>query len=404
MILNEEKGKVVIKLENGYNMTAKPGELKKMKALKVEPKERKQAPKKEVRQDLPKILILHTGGTVASKVDYETGAVVAKYTAEELLQLYPELSKVATIKSTLIRNMMSDDMRFGHYNIIGEEIEKSAKEVAGIIITHGTDTLHYTAAALGFMLENLQIPVVLVGSQRSSDRGSSDAASNLMAATRFITTQPPGGVYTCMHEGSDDTSFAVIDAFHSRKMHSSRRDAFRAINVEIFARVQGVTVTILREKTRTQGTLKVHLFNERIKVGILLIHPNMSLKEFENYKDFDGLLLLGTGLGHCPITEVDELCKEHPKHLEKIKELAKKMPVAMALQTIYGRVNMNVYSPGRKLLEAGVLGQNTDMTPETGFIKLAWLLSNYKKDVKTLYNSNLRGEMTERSEEKGFSK
>jgi glutamyl-tRNA(Gln) amidotransferase subunit D len=404
-ILSSEKGKVEMKLTSGYNMTAKETELKNVKALKVTAKQViKQASEKKA-NTLPAIEILHTGGTVASKVDYTTGAVVAKYTAEELLGLYPELNSIANVSSTLIRNMMSDDMRFGHYNIMGEAVITSVKKkVAGIIITHGTDTLHYTAAALGFMLENLPIPVVLVGSQRSSDRGSSDAASNLMAASRFILSQPPGGVYTCLHEGSSDTSFLVIDGFHSRKMHSSRRDAFRPINVEPFARIIGEKVEILGSKELANGKLALHPFNEKVNVGILMIHPNMKAAEFEAYKGYDGLVLLGTGLGHAPVTEVDELCKEHVKILEKISELAAKMPVAMSLQTIYGRVNMNVYSPGRKLLELGVLGQNTDMTPETAFIKLAWLLSTYKKDVKKLYNQNLRGEMTERSEEKGFSK
>lgn len=404
-ILNEETGKLVIKLNSGYNITVKPGELKDLAEQDVAPKRKRPEPKAPKAEGGARITLLHTGGTVASKVDYETGAVVAKYTAEEILALYPELSRLARMESRLIRNMMSDDMRFAHYNLIGEAVAAAIMEGAeGVIITHGTDTLHYTAAALGFMLENLPVPVVLVGSQRSSDRGSSDAATNLLAAVRFIiAAKGRGGVYTCLHGGMGDETFDIIDGFHSRKMHSSRRDAFRAVNVSPVATVERGQVRFHGPSRTEKGKLALHPFNEKLRIGMLFIHPNMAVREFEAYAEFDGLVILGTGLGHAPITAGDEETKSHAKNYEAIAALAKRMPVVMTTQTIYGRVNMNVYSPGRKLLEAGLLGQGLDMTPETAFIKLAWLLSAYdKKETRLLFGQDLRGELSERSDEKGF--
>lgn len=406
MLLQEEGGASIIKLDSGYNLTVKRGDLKEITELKVVAKRKGSQPKRIVQEGLPPITILHTGGTVASKVDYSTGAVVAKYTAEELLDLYPALSAEANISSELIRNMMSDDMRFDHYNIIGEAVQKAIKKGAvGVIITHGTDTMHYTAAALGFMLKNLSVPVVLVGSQRSSDRGSSDAVSNLLAACRFITAaKGRAGVFTCMHATPDDNRFFVIDAFHVRKMHTSRRDAFKPINKGPYAVVEGTTV-IFKEKATPLSTQKPALlpFDPKVRVGFLYVHPNMSVKEVESCKELDALVVLGTGLGHIPITAIDEFTKEHPKIYDAIKALAKRIPVVVAAQTINGRINMDVYTPGRKLQEAGVLGQGLDITPETAFIKLAWLLSTYeKKDVRKLYGENLRGEFSERSENETF--
>ena len=125
--------------------------------------------------------------------------------------------------------------------------------------------------------------------------------------------------------------------------------------------------------------------------------------EVLTYKHFDGLVIELLGIGHLPSMKVDEFTKENEKILKAIEKLAKKMPVVVAPQTIYGRINMNIYTPGKQLLEAGLIGNYTDMTPETAFIKLAWLLSNYKKEeIKELFEKNLRGEISDRSEKENF--
>ena len=340
---------------------------------------------------------MHTGGTIASKVDYKTGAVNASFEPHELIEMFPEIKDLANIESRLFRNMWSDDMRFEHYNIIAKEIEKESGKYKGIIITHGTDTMHYTSAALSFIFENLPLPVVIVGSQRSSDRGSSDSATNLISAVSFIANTSLNGVFICMHENISDDSCIILNGLNARKMHSSRRDAFQQINKQPIARINFFTKQIeyISEYPGSalngKGKMTLHLFDDRLKIGIVISHPNMYHEELLSYKNFDGLILEGTGLGHMPITEIDDNTKEHNKIKEAIAELCKKMPVVMATQTISGVVNMNVYSPGRELQDLGVIGNQSSLCPETSFIKLAWLLSQ-KLDVKEEFMKDFRGE------------
>lgn len=391
---------LVLKLENGYNIGI---EKEKIVAVKVLEVYKEPVLERGVVQDqgLKRVMILHTGGTIASKVSYKTGGVVARFSPEEILEMFPELERIANIETRLVRNMFSEDMRFAHYNLLGREIEREVKKgVDGIIVTHGTDTLHYSSAALAFMLENLPISVVLVGAQRSSDRASSDAGLNLLCAAHFITKAGFKGVAVCMHESSGDDACLVLPSCKMRKMHTSRRDAFKVVNGLPLAQVwKSGEVEKLSDFPETAGKFKVSLFKEKVRVGVLKAHPNMNVEEAKAYEKFDGLVLEGTGLGHLPVNGIDEFTKEHSLILKEIEKLSKKMPVVMASQCVFGRVNMGVYESGRKLLAAGVLGNLLDMTPETAFIKLAWLLSNYKgKDVRVLVGKNLRGEISERSE------
>jgi len=416
IFIKEEKDFLILKLSNGYNIGIAKRNIKESKSLgtakaqllsaKIKDFVKAKADKQKPDEKLPLISLLHTGGTIASKVDYDTGAVIAKFTPEDILELFPELKSIANINSRLISNMLSENMRFSHYNIIARAVEDEIKKGAkGIIVTHGTDTLHYTAAALSFILENLQIPVVLVGSQRSSDRPSSDSSMNLISAVVFITHAKAGGVFACMHDNMSDDKCLVIEGVNARKMHTSRRDAFRPINKGLVARIDfnNKKIEWVKDIEKIEGKLELKPFNEKIKVGILKVHPNMFTEELEAYKGFDGLVIEGTGLGHIGITEVDLHTKENAELGKALKHFAEKMPVAMTSQTIYGRINMTVYSTGREQLDMGILGNYADMTPETAFIKLAWLLSNCSKDeAKELFSKNLRGEISERSEKETF--
>ncbi len=360
---------------------------------------------------LPKVSILHTGGTIASKVDYKTGGVIPKFTPKDMLEMFPEIKEMANINSRFVKQMWSEDMRFAHYNIIAKEVYNEIKKGAdAVIVTHGTDTMHYTSAALAFMFEKLNVPVVLVGAQRSSDRGSSDAAWNLLSAVTFVTQSDFAEVAICMHENMNDENCVVLPACKTRKMHSSRRDAFKAVNVLPWARVnpKKKTFEFLRKdyNKREKSSLGANvsepkLFKEKLKVGLLKMHTNMYAEEIGFYENFDGIVAEGFGIaGNVPINETDESTKEHTKIFNTIKKMTSEgIIVFAATQTIFGRVNMNVYSTGRRMQEAGIIGNYSDMTAETAFIKLAWLLSNYPRDkVKELMNVNLRGEISSRSE------
>ncbi len=429
---------VIIKLSNGYNVGITKDNIKdivveeednKVKGKSNEVSEEggnKEEKFVDNNDNKPRVVILHTGGTIASRVDYKTGAVVASYKPEDLLRMFPELEGLAVINSELISNLMSENMRPEHYNIIAEHIKAWVdKGVDGVIITHGTDTMHYTSAALSFILENLSVPVVLVGAQRSSDRPSSDASYNLLNAVFFVkeaVKNNVSGVFVCMHETMDDPVSIIIHGCKVRKMHSSRRDAFKPINTRAIARVdykknhiEWITPlsnpntnpnnntnsnTLSKQSSSSKYNLVLKKINPNIKVGLLKAHPGLKHEIILSFKGYDGLVLEGTGLGHFPIIKTDDYTLENEKVFNALKELSKDTLLVMSSQTIFGRVDMNVYSPGRKLLEIGVLGNYSDMTPETTLIKLWWLLSNYSKEEirdKNLIMKNFRGEVSTRT-------
>lgn len=394
---------LVLKLKNGYNIGLERKKIKKINLISSSKKQELKKEKVKLNPNLKTISILHTGGTIASEVNYETGGVIARFSPEEILAMFPELQKIVNVKSRLISNMWSEDMNFNHFNIIAKEIEKEIKTgVDGIIVTHGTDILGISAAALTFILEDLTIPVIFVGSQRSSDRGSTDAKLNLISAAQFISKTDFQGTAICMHESTNDDSCLIMPSTKTRKMHSSSRNAFKVINDTPIARIssEGHIAFLKQHPKKETKKLKLKLLNPKLKIGILKAHPNMIAKEVSNYKDFDALILEGYGLaGNFPVNKIDNFTKENEKIYKEIEKLAKKIPVIATSQTIYGRTNMNVYSTGRKLQEAGVIGNYLDILTETAFVKIAWLLSNYKKNkIKELFYENLRGEITKRIE------
>ncbi len=410
-VLPSKENTLTIKMKSGYNIGISSDRIKKIEKIgEIEEGTAKEEKKIIKVEGLPEISILNTGGTIASRVDYRTGAVSPAMEQEKLVTNIPELMEIANIETKNISEIFSEDMNFSHYKMIAEAIEKEIKEnnPKGIIIGHGTDTMHYTAAALSFMLENLNIPVIMVGSQRSSDRGSSDASMNLICAAEFISKTDFSGVALCMHEHSADDNCVILPGCKSRKMHSSRRDAFKAVNDIPIARInfESRKIEYLKENYRRkeQGKNLVLKTDLEEKVALIKIHPNISEKTIEFYEKqgFKGIVLEGTGLGHAPIGSKGKSAEENKKNFEAIKKLAEKSVVIMTSQAFFGRINMNVYSTGKDLMHAGVIPAE-DMIPETAFIKLAWLLGNYSpEEAKKLIGKNLRGEITERSNSKGF--
>ena len=403
IIMQAKDSKILsLKLDSGYNVSLDKKNILYVRELKQKI-ENKFSQQEEVKfnKNLKTIIILHTGGTVASRVSYKTGAVSPSFSPNEIINLFPELKDIANIRSRLIGNMFSEDMRFIHYNLIAKEIEKELKSgVDGIIITHGTDTLAFTSAALSFALENLNKPVILVGAQRSSDRPSTDAAMNLICAAQFITRTNFNEVAICIHEKSKDEFCNILPACKTRKFHSSRRDAFKAVNSSLIAKVNKEgKLEFLQEyhKKEHKEKLKLKLFNEKLKIGLLKAHPNLLKEEIRMFSKFNGLIIEGVGLGHLAINKIGNHTKENELIYKELKKLSKKIPVIMSTQCIFGRVNMNVYDTGRRLQEIGILGNYSDMLPETTFIKLAWLLSNYKRNqIKDLISQDFRGEISKR--------
>jgi len=390
---NEETDSLIIKLDSGYNIGIDKKNIVESKIHETL-NEPKKGTKLKIKKDpkKPNITILHTGGTIASKVDYQTGGVIATFEPEDLIEKFPELHDIANINSQLVSNKMSEDMMFADYKNMIEAIKKCHDKSDGIIIGHGTDTLGYSAAALSFALEGLGIPILLVGSQRSSDRGSSDAAINLINAAYFIAKSDFSGVAVCMHSSMNDTSCAILPGCKTRKMHTSRRDAFKAVNDTPIALVDYKAKKIEFQKEHTKKSKsKLNILPEfEEKVGLIKSYPNMNPEQFLFFKGYKGLVIEGTGLGHTLVGKEDE-------YVKAIKQLIDSGTiVTMTSQCIFGRVHPKVYTNIRKYSNIGVL-YSEDMIPETAYIKLSWLLGNYPKEkAKELYAQNLRGEISER--------
>ena len=393
-----KKDVIIVKLENGYNIGFSKKEVKVTIVKKgVVPKTKTSKIQKQ--SSLPKISILHTGGTIASKVDYRTGGVASEFSPEELLSLFPELKDIADIKSELVAQMWSDDLRFSHLILLAKAVEKQVKKgVKGIIVGIGTDNLAVAASALSFMIEESPVPIILAGSQRSSDRGSSDAAMNIICAAEFITKTNFGGVAICMHASSSDNVCTILPACKTYKLHSSRRDAFKAVNSLAIAMVDYNTREVTFQIKDYQRCSEKLLLKTKMedKVGLLKIHINMIPEQFSFFQGYKGLIIEGTGLGHTPGQTPNEEAKIHKKIYPALKKVIDSgCLVVMTTQCIFGMVNMNVYDKGRDLLDLGIIS-GQDMLANTALVKLSWLLANYKKDeVKDLIVRNLRGEINE---------
>ena len=391
---------VLIKLDNGYNLGIKKEEITRTRVITEGKKTKKKTvlstPKKE---GLSTISILHTGGTIASKVDYRTGGVSSEFSPEELISLFPELKDIANIKSELISQMWSDDLRFQHISLIAEAVQKQIKEgVDGIIIGMGTDNLAVASAALSFVVETSPVPIVFVGAQRSSDRGSSDAGMNLICASEFIVKSDFSGVAICMHQSAEDDSCVILPASKTAKLHSSRRDAFKVVNTDILAEVNYRTreVKMVQKDYPRKKELVLKPKMEE-KVGLLKIHINMVPEQFTFFKGYKGLILEGTGLGHTPGQVPNLEAAIHKKIYPELKKLVDAgCIVVMTTQCLFGSVNMNVYDKGRDLLNLGII-PGKDMLANTALVKLSWLLGNYPTEkCKELIGQNLRGEINER--------
>ncbi len=400
---------LVIKQDNGYNIG-----IRYEKGVKIElvrhgkPIEIRHATA-ELRKDSTKpiVAILAAGGTIVSRVEYTTGAVFPEFSPIDLLKSFPQLKEIANIKGRELFKLFSEDMTPEHWKIIARETAREIMSGAhGVVITHGTDTMAYTAAALSFMLQNLPVPVVLVGAQRSSDRGSSDNLMNLLCAIHTAAHSNIAEVSVCMHATSSDDYCYIHQGNKVRKLHTSRRDAFRSVNVLPFAKAwPDGKMEYLRDNYSKRADRKLRV-DDKINpnVGFIQIHPGIKPELIESTKKFfDGLVISGTGLGHVPTNPTKE--KFAKSLVPAIKSLIDSgIPVVIAPQTIYGRLNLNVYTAGRLLKEAGVIGDGMDLLPETALVKLMWVLGHTKdlEKVREMMAMNFAGEVSGKTEAETF--
>jgi glutamyl-tRNA(Gln) amidotransferase subunit D len=387
---------VVIKLKSGYNIGIHISSITRIKKIGAGIKPAfVSPPSPEQKPDLPSVTIVSTGGTIASRVDYRTGGVRPALSANDLYSIVPELSEIAKIKAEILLSLFSENITPKHWSEIAKVVSSHIKKsVTGVVVAHGTDSLAYTAAALSFALQNLPVPVIMVGSQRSADRPSSDAAINLTSAVMAAAKAPFAEVVIAMHEDISDNSIVFHRGTKVRKCHTSRRDAFKSINTFPLARIKGKQITMLADnyKERDQ-TRKIDLksdFDE--KVALVKFYPGLDPKVIDWYinEDYRGIVLEGTGLGH-----IGNYCFSAIQ-----RAIENDVVVTMTSQCIWGRVNMNVYDTGRDLLTLGVIPLE-DTLPETALVKLMWILGSLKPsdidEARRFMLTNFTGEMNPRS-------
>ncbi|HEX9340110.1 MAG TPA: Glu-tRNA(Gln) amidotransferase subunit GatD [Thermoplasmata archaeon] len=380
---------LTIKLSSGYNVGIEVADIESVDVTA------KHAPTSVERhlppptQGKPTVALLGTGGTIASYVDYRTGAVHPAVTTEELVFSVPELLDVCNVRARVIYSIYSENLKPENWQRLARETGKELNGGAdGVIIPHGTDTLHFTTAALSFMLRELTGPVAVVGAQRSSDRPSSDAATNLLSAAR-VATADLGEIVAVMHGETSDSFGAIHRGTKVRKMHSSRRDAFRSLNAAPLGRVlpDGRVELAGHALPRSRGPTKVDDALDT-KVALAYFYPGQQVAELEAIlQDVHGAVLAGTGLGHVSedlVPVVHRFAKDG-------------VTIVMTTQTLQGRVDMHVYDTGRDLIKAGVIG-GEDMSPETAYVKLMWILGHTRDpaDVARAMATNVAGEINPR--------
>ena len=380
---------IVVKLKSGYNVGIEVGKIKKIELISRQ-KLTKEIPSDiKTNSSLPKVLLLSTGGTIASKVDYRTGGVTPALNASELNAAIPELAKIANIDAEVLFSEYSENLQPEHWKKIAEKLDTCSKsEYKGIVITHGTDTMQYTAAFLSFALSGFPIPIALVGSQRSSDRPSSDAALNLISAVRFVIEGNTKGVFVIMHHNESDDLVVSHLGTRVRKNHTSKRSAFKTI---------GDDPAFLILDKKIEKNLKKEFFQQKdynpklnldTRVALVKYHPGYDPKliDYIIESGYQAIIFEGTGLGHIGKTMYDSVKSAKKKGLF----------LGMTSQCIDGRVSMTVYESGRDLLEMGIVPLN-NMIPETALVKAMWALGNTKSvdEMKNLMLQKIASEFSD---------
>jgi len=386
IFIAEREGMAVVKLKSGYNIGVPASDIQFIGAgdqNRVSPPDVIQDP------DLPLFSIISTGGTIASRVDYRTGAVTSQSNAEEIIRAIPRLGALGQYRTRQPFTTLSENIQPSMWMDLARSVyEEIANGARGVIITHGTDTMAYSASALSFMLTT-PVPVIFVGSQRSADRPSSDNMMNMLCSVAAADSDL-GEVAVCMHATANDDICAIHRATRVRKMHTSRRDAFQSIGIPPIATVTYPNLLVSTDRDAIRRASNEASLADRLeeRCSLISFHPGMSPAILEGYRSCRGIIITGTGLGHTS-TELIGI----------IRELIEDgTTVVMTTQCLQGRVCDRVYDTGRDLMAAGVI-EGEDMLPETALVKLMWVLgqTDDPEEIKRMMQANLKGEINRRS-------
>ncbi|MCL4407007.1 Glu-tRNA(Gln) amidotransferase subunit GatD [Candidatus Parvarchaeota archaeon] len=390
---------LIIKLSSGYDIAVPEKSFRLLKTIKSAQKTtEKIVPEKSEKE--PDITIITTGGTISSKIDYETGGVSPTVSSDYYFDLAPKMSEYGKVAIKPIMSILSENMQPSDWIKIASEAKKAIDQGSkGVIITMGTDTMHYAASALSFMLNPLSVPVVFTGAQRSVDRGSSDASTNLLLSAITASKWDGGEVVICMHAGLNDDRNFILRGNKARKMHTERRDAFRPINTKPLAEVylDGSIKKAQPYRIKSNETSLDTKLEENVK--LIISYPSMGGDIINYYikKGVKGLVIAATGFGNLPLQD---------KSVYEAITLANKknIPIVITSQTIYGATNEFVYNTLRELSRFENIIYVGDMTTEAAFSKLMFVLGHTKKigEVREMMLKNMAGELSVRNEVDSF--
>ena len=381
-----DESHIVLKLKSGYNIGIEFEKIEKLEKTGERQSNNENSQTIEKNEELPKILLLSTGGTIASKVDYRTGAVTPALSAAELYEAVPEIAKIANVDAEVLFSEYSENLQPEHWLEIAKKLDSIVdSDYVGVIIAHGTDTMHYSSAFLSFALSGFKKPITLVGSQRSSDRPSSDAALNLISATKFLVNTKSKGVFVVMHQNESDDAVACHLGTRVRKNHTSKRSAFQTVGSEpAFVVYENKILKNMKNSFFNESEYNPRI-NLNTKVALIKYHPGFNPEIIESLikLEYRGIIFEGTGLGHVGRTMYDSI--------KKAKENG--IFLGMTSQCIDGRISMTVYESGRDLLDMGIIPLE-NMIPEVALVKAMWVLGNSNSDdeIKNMMLENYSSE------------
>ena len=399
-----ENGIILLKLDNGYNIGFKKKDILEIKLVKKKVEAKKEESSLKTNPKKPNVAMIITGGTIASKYDVKTGGVSWLTDPSSLFKFYPEIFEVCNVTKVEVPFMKgSEDMDALDW----KKVARTAKEfladesIEGIIVTQGTDTLHYSSAALSFFLGEVNKPVVMTYSQRSIDRASSDANLNLKCAA-LMAISDIAEVMVVGHGSTNDDFCYALYGTKVRKLHTSRRDAFRPVNESPIAKVYSDRIDLISNKYKIKDkTKKVKIDNVfEDKVALIKFYPGQEPDILDYYleKGYKGIVIEFLGIGDIATSGAR---KNWVPSLKRLIDSG--VVICGAAQTINGGLNPLVYSTGRELLETGIIYLR-DMLSEVAWIKLSWVLGHedWAKDkevVKEKMLTNFAHELNDRLEE-----
>nr|WP_300094617.1 asparaginase [Sedimentibacter sp.] len=311
------------------------------------------------------ILLIATGGTIASKKTDE--GLAPGITSEELLSYVPEIKEFCNVDTIQLLNIDSTNIQPEYWVLMTESIEKNYDKYDGFVISHGTDTMSYTSAALSYLIQNSDKPIVVTGSQKPINADITDAKKNLLDSFRFAAEKDVKGVYL-VFDGK-----AIIGT-RARKVKSKSYSAFESINFPVAAIIDDTRITryIRNEHDHENETVK---FYKSIYPSIFLLKlvPGMEPDVLDYIGEkYEGVVIESYGVGGLPFLDKRNF-------LEKLGGLTEKGKiVVVATQVMFEGSDMGVYEVGVRALKQFNVLQAYDMTIEAAITKLMWIMAQTK--------------------------